>query len=120
MSTPRNELPVLEGMKGSLVREPPKNREDEMRLSCLCRSIPHAPPPFDKHGGLNDSGDCRLPPCGPVYGRGRGNFLRSALRVHRSLRGRQGKGDNRQTGKVGSEKGPCKTEWKRCRDRCRI
>src|SRR5207302_727977 len=25
-------------------------------------------------------------PGGPVYGRGRGNFLRSALRIHRSLR----------------------------------
>jgi len=35
MSTPRNELPVLEGMKGSLVREPPKNREDEIRLSLM-------------------------------------------------------------------------------------
>jgi len=32
MSTPRNELPVLQGMKGSLLREPPKNREDEIRL----------------------------------------------------------------------------------------
>src|SRR5246500_2160035 len=32
MSTLRNELPVLEGMKGPLVREPPKNREDEIRL----------------------------------------------------------------------------------------
>jgi heavy metal translocating P-type ATPase len=32
MSTSRNELPVLEGMKGPLVREPPKNREDEIRL----------------------------------------------------------------------------------------
>src|SRR2546427_2418459 len=35
MSTPRNELPVLEGMKGPLVREPPKNREDEIRLSLM-------------------------------------------------------------------------------------
>ena len=35
MSTSRNELPVLEGMKGSLVREPPKNREDEIRLSLM-------------------------------------------------------------------------------------
>src|SRR5437016_3954974 len=35
MSTPRNELPVLEGMKGSLLREPPKNREDEIRLSLM-------------------------------------------------------------------------------------
>ncbi len=35
MSTPRNELPVLEGMKGSLVREPPKNRGDEIRLSLM-------------------------------------------------------------------------------------
>src|SRR5437870_9831643 len=35
MSTPRTELPVLEGMKGSLVREPPKNREDEIRLSLM-------------------------------------------------------------------------------------
>src|SRR5207245_7496026 len=35
MSTPRNELHVLEGMKGSLVREPPKNREDEIRLSLM-------------------------------------------------------------------------------------
>src|SRR6266704_3601280 len=32
MSTPRNELPVLEGMKGSQISEPPKNREDEIRL----------------------------------------------------------------------------------------
>jgi len=35
MSTSRNELPVLEGMKGSVVREPPKNREDEIRLSLM-------------------------------------------------------------------------------------
>src|SRR5437016_2519025 len=35
MSTPRNELPVLEAMKGSFVREPPKNREDEIRLSLM-------------------------------------------------------------------------------------
>src|SRR3989454_3205757 len=35
MSTSRNELPVLEGMKGSLVREPPRNREDEIRLSLM-------------------------------------------------------------------------------------
>src|SRR5438128_7347896 len=35
MSTSRNELPVLEGMKGSLVREAPKNREDEIRLSLM-------------------------------------------------------------------------------------
>src|SRR5437660_11335834 len=35
MSTSRNELPVLEGMKGPLVREPPKNREDEIRLSLM-------------------------------------------------------------------------------------
>src|SRR6266699_4759634 len=35
MSTPRNELTVLEGMKGSLVREPPKNRGDEIRLSLM-------------------------------------------------------------------------------------
>src|SRR5713226_5816561 len=35
MSTSRNELPVLEGMKGSLVRESPKNREDEIRLSLM-------------------------------------------------------------------------------------
>jgi len=35
MSTPRNELPVLEGIKGPLVREPPKNTEDEIRLSLM-------------------------------------------------------------------------------------
>src|SRR5256885_6280460 len=35
MSTPRNELPVLQGMKGSLLREPPKNRKDEIRLSLM-------------------------------------------------------------------------------------
>ena len=35
MSTPRTELPVLEGMKGPVVREPPKNREDEIRLSLM-------------------------------------------------------------------------------------
>src|SRR5438309_6192449 len=35
MSTSRNELRVLEGMKGSVVREPPKNREDEIRLSLM-------------------------------------------------------------------------------------
>src|SRR5207245_11439158 len=35
MSTPRNELPVLQGMKGSLLREPPRNREDEIRLSLM-------------------------------------------------------------------------------------
>jgi|SRR5438046_2481594 len=35
MSTSRNELPVLEGMKGSLVRERPENREDEIRLSLM-------------------------------------------------------------------------------------
>ncbi len=35
MSTPRTELPVLEGLKGSLLREPPKNREDEIRLSLM-------------------------------------------------------------------------------------
>jgi Cd2+/Zn2+-exporting ATPase/Cu+-exporting ATPase len=32
MSTPRNELPVLEGARGSPVSEPLKNREDEIRL----------------------------------------------------------------------------------------
>src|SRR5882762_4676847 len=35
MSTPTNELPVLQGMRGSPVREPPKNREDEIRLSLM-------------------------------------------------------------------------------------
>jgi len=35
MSTPRNELPVLQGMKGSLLRDLPKNREDEIRLSLM-------------------------------------------------------------------------------------
>jgi Cd2+/Zn2+-exporting ATPase/Cu+-exporting ATPase len=35
MSIPRTELPVLEGMRGSPVREPPKNREDEIRLSLM-------------------------------------------------------------------------------------
>src|SRR5947208_7294327 len=35
MSTPRNELPVLEGIKGPLAREPPKNTEDEIRLSLM-------------------------------------------------------------------------------------
>src|SRR5436853_7146938 len=35
MSTPRNDLPVLEGMKGPLAREPPKNRGDEIRLSLM-------------------------------------------------------------------------------------
>jgi len=35
MSTPRNELPVLQGMKGSLLREVPRNREDEIRLSLM-------------------------------------------------------------------------------------
>ncbi len=35
MSTLTNELPVFEGTKGSLVREPPKNREDEIRLSLM-------------------------------------------------------------------------------------
>src|SRR2546421_2619230 len=32
MSTPRNELPVLEGMRGSHISEPARNREDEIRL----------------------------------------------------------------------------------------
>src|SRR5437660_11430546 len=35
MSTPRNELPVLEGINGPLVREPPSNTEDEIRLSLM-------------------------------------------------------------------------------------
>jgi len=35
MSTPRNELPVLEGMKGPLIREPSRSREDEIRLSLM-------------------------------------------------------------------------------------
>src|SRR5713226_4038354 len=35
MSTPTSELPVLQGMRGSPVREPPKNREDEIRLSLM-------------------------------------------------------------------------------------
>ena len=35
MSTPTDELPVLQGMRGSPVREPPKNREDEIRLSLM-------------------------------------------------------------------------------------
>jgi heavy metal translocating P-type ATPase len=35
MSTPTNELPVLQGMRSSPVREPPKNREDEIRLSLM-------------------------------------------------------------------------------------
>src|SRR3989454_9553555 len=35
MSTPRNELPVLEGTRGSRVSEPPRNREDEIRLSLM-------------------------------------------------------------------------------------
>src|SRR6266852_415109 len=35
MSTPTNELPVLQGMRGSPVREPPKNRADEIRLSLM-------------------------------------------------------------------------------------
>jgi heavy metal translocating P-type ATPase len=35
MSTPTNELPVLQGMRASPVREPPKNREDEIRLSLM-------------------------------------------------------------------------------------
>ncbi len=32
MSTPRNELPVLGGMRGSHISEPARNREDEIRL----------------------------------------------------------------------------------------
>src|SRR2546427_8440389 len=35
MNVSRNELPVLEGTRGSLVREPPKNRIDEIRLSLM-------------------------------------------------------------------------------------
>jgi len=35
MSAPTNELPVLQGMRSSPVREPPKNREDEIRLSLM-------------------------------------------------------------------------------------
>jgi Cd2+/Zn2+-exporting ATPase/Cu+-exporting ATPase len=35
MSIPRNELPVLEGMRGSPVREPAKNSEAEIRLSLM-------------------------------------------------------------------------------------
>ncbi len=35
MSTPTNELPVLEGTKASLVHEPPRNTEDEIRLSLM-------------------------------------------------------------------------------------
>src|SRR5260370_36413284 len=35
MSTPTNELPVLQGMRSSPVREPRKNREDEIRLSLM-------------------------------------------------------------------------------------
>src|SRR6267143_2007220 len=35
MSTPTNALPVLQGMRGSPVRELPKNREDEIRLSLM-------------------------------------------------------------------------------------
>src|SRR5256712_1105181 len=35
MSTPRNELPVLEGARGSLARNPPKNRINEIRLSLM-------------------------------------------------------------------------------------
>src|SRR5260370_14096859 len=35
MSTTTNELPVLQGMRASPVREPPKNREDEIRLSLM-------------------------------------------------------------------------------------
>jgi heavy metal translocating P-type ATPase len=35
MSTPSNELPVLEGTRASPVREPPRNREDEIRLSLM-------------------------------------------------------------------------------------
>jgi Cd2+/Zn2+-exporting ATPase/Cu+-exporting ATPase len=35
MSLPNSELPVLEGMRGSPVREPLKSREDEIRLSLM-------------------------------------------------------------------------------------
>src|SRR2546422_2381489 len=35
MSTPRNELPVLGGMRGSHISEPARNREDEIRLSLM-------------------------------------------------------------------------------------
>jgi len=35
MNVSRNELPVLEGTRGSPVREPPKNRIDEIRLSLM-------------------------------------------------------------------------------------
>src|SRR5260370_3384261 len=35
MSTPTNELPVLQGMRASPVREPPKIREEEIRLSLM-------------------------------------------------------------------------------------
>ncbi len=35
MNVSRNELPVLEGTRGSPVREPPKNRVDEIRLSLM-------------------------------------------------------------------------------------
>ncbi|HVH15344.1 MAG TPA: cation-translocating P-type ATPase [Candidatus Angelobacter sp.] len=35
MSTPSSELPVLEGVRASPVHEPPKNREDEIRLSLM-------------------------------------------------------------------------------------
>src|SRR3989440_11456016 len=35
MSISRNELPVLEGTRGSPVSEPPKNRIDEIRLSLM-------------------------------------------------------------------------------------
>src|SRR2546425_1053864 len=35
MNVSRNELPVLEGTRGSPVREPPRNRIDEIRLSLM-------------------------------------------------------------------------------------
>jgi heavy metal translocating P-type ATPase len=35
MSTPSNELPVFEGTRASPVHEPPRNREDEIRLSLM-------------------------------------------------------------------------------------
>jgi len=35
MNVSRNELPVLEGTRGSPVSEPPKNGIDEIRLSLM-------------------------------------------------------------------------------------